>query len=70
MDALIKFHRDYFAFILDTVAVENHCVGYSIFFVGVYQLPLTVVCDAVRQPRAIKSGSNPFPRSLIQVVAA
>ena len=31
MDALIKVHRDYFAFILDTVTVESHCVGYGIF---------------------------------------
>ena len=32
MDALIQLHRDYFVFILDTVAVESHCVGYGIFF--------------------------------------
>ena len=31
MDALVKLHRDYFVFILDTVAIESHCVGYGIF---------------------------------------
>ena len=43
VDALVKLHRDYFVFILDTVAVESHCVGHGIFFIGIYQLPLTVI---------------------------
>jgi hypothetical protein len=51
VDALVKVHRVYFAFILGTVAIESHCVGYGIL-------------------SAIKSGSNPFPHSLLQVVVA